>query len=71
MTLLRYKISSKYKEPRNFLCSSSSIRTKEGGKKIQQIVYVNYRLDEFVYLLDVMISVYDKVIANQPICNIL
>ena len=34
------------------------------------MVYVNNKLDEFVYLLDVMNSVYDKVIANQPICNI-
>ena len=46
------------------------VRRKE-EEKFQQIVYVNYRLDEFVYLLDVMDSVYNKVIANQPICNIL
>ena len=44
-------------------------RRKE-EEKFQQIVYI-YGLDEFVYLLDVMNSVYDKVIANQPICNIL
>ena len=29
------------------------------------------KLDEFVYLLDVMMSVYDKVFANQPTCNVL
>ena len=40
-------------------------------KKFQQIVYVNYKLSEFVYLLDVINSMYDKVIANQPICNVL
>ena len=34
-------------------------------------MYVNYRLDKFVYLLDVINSAFDKVIANQPICNIL
>ena len=39
-------------------------------EKFQQIVYVNYKLDEFVYLFDVANSVYDKVIANQPICNV-
>ena len=44
---------------------------KTDEEKFQQIAYVNYRLDEFVYLLDVMNSVYDKVIANQPICNVL
>ena len=44
---------------------------KKEEEKFQQIVYVNYKLDEFIYLPDVMKSVYDKVIANQPICNIL
>ena len=44
---------------------------KKEEEKFQEIVYVNYRLDEFVYLLDVMNSVYDKVIANQPNCNVL
>ena len=44
---------------------------KTEEEKFQQTVYVNYRLDEFVYLLDVMNSVYDKVIANQPSCNVL
>ena len=42
---------------------------KKEEEKFQQIVYVNYRLDEFVYLFDARISVYDHVIANQPICN--
>ena len=40
---------------------------KKEEEKFQLIVYVNYKLDQFVYLLDVMSSVYDKVIANQPI----
>ena len=44
---------------------------KTEKEKFQQFVYVNYKLDEFVYLLDVMNSVNAKVIANQPICNIL
>ena len=47
-----------------------SLRKKE-EEKFQRIVYVNYRLDEFVYLLEVMNSMYDDVIANQAICNIL
>ena len=29
-----------------------------------QIVCVNYKLDEFIYLLDVLNSVYDKTNAN-------
>ena len=67
VTLLRYKVD--YPE-----ASYAQVRLfgwKMEEEKFQQIVYVNYRLDEFVYLLDVMNSVYDKVIANQPICYIL
>ena len=37
---------------------------RKDQEKFNQIVYVNYKLDEFIYLLDVMNSVYDKVIAN-------
>ena len=44
---------------------------KKEDEKFQQVVYVNYKLEEFIYLLDVMNSVYDKVITNQPICNVL
>ena len=67
VTLLRYKVD-------NSETSYSQVRLfgrKKEEEKFQQIVYVNYRFDEFIYLLDVMNSVYDKVIANQPICNIL
>ena len=31
----------------------------------------SWKLDEFKYLHDVKNSVYDKVIANQAICNLL
>ena len=67
MTLLRYKVDnsdSSYAQVGLF-------GRKKEEEKFQQIVYVNYKLDEFIYLLDVMKSVYDKVIANQPICNVL
>ena len=67
VTLLQYKAD----KPES---SYSQVRLFEGKKeeeKFQQIVYVNYKLDEFVNFFDVMKSVYDKVIANQPICNIL
>ena len=39
---------------------------KKEEETFEQIVYVNYRLDEIVYLLDVMNSVYHKVFASQP-----
>ena len=67
VTLLRYKADNQetsYPQVRLF-------GRKKEEEKFQQILYVNYKLDEFVYLLDVMKSVYDKVIANQPICKVL
>ena len=44
---------------------------KKEDEKFQQVVYVKYKLEEFILLLDVMNSVYDKVITNQSICNVL
>ena len=32
---------------------------------------MKYKIEEFLYLFDVMNSVHDKVITNQPICNVL
>ena len=67
VTVLRYKVN-------NSQTSYAQVRLfgrKKEEEKFQQIVHVNYKLDEFVYLLDVMNSVHDKVIANQSICNIL
>ena len=46
-------------------------RGKSEVEKLRQIVYVSYKLDELVDLLDIMNSVYDKVIANQSIRNVL
>ena len=62
VTLLRYKVDN----PETSYARVRLFGRKKEEEKFQQIVYVNYRLDEFVYLLDVKNSVYDKVIANQP-----
>ena len=67
VTLLRYKVDN----PETSYAQVRLFGRKKEEEKFQQIVYVNYKLGELIYLLDVMISVYDKVIANQPICNIL
>ena len=67
VTLLRYKVDN----PDTSYAQVRLFGQKNEEEKFQQIVYVNYKLDEFIYLLDVMNSVYDKVIANQPICNVL
>ena len=67
VTLLRYKEDN----PDTSYAQVRLLRRNTEEEKFQQIVYINYKLDEFIYLLDVMNSVYDKVIANQPICNVL
>ena len=67
VTLLRYNADN----PETSYAQVRPFRRKKEEEKFQQLVYVNYKLDEFVYLPDVMYSVYDKVIANQPICNVL
>ena len=67
VTLLRYNVDkpeSSYAQARLFV-------RRKGDEKFQQVVYVKYKLEEFIYLLDVMNSVYDKVITNQTICNVL
>ena len=60
VTLLWYNVDkpdSSYAQVRLFA------RKKE-DEKFQQTFYVSYKLEEFIYLLDVMNSVYDKVITN-------
>ena len=65
VTLLRYKVDN----PETSYAQVLLFGRKKVEEKCQQIVYVSYKLDEFICLLDVMNSVYDEVIANQPICN--
>ena len=67
VTLLRYKVDN----PETSYAQVRLFGRKKEEEKFQQIVYVNYRLDKFIYLLVVMNSVYDKVIANQPTCIVL
>ena len=67
VTLLRYRADN----PETSYAQVRLFARKKEVEKFQQIVYVNYKLDEFVCLLNVMYSVYEKVIANQPICNVL
>ena len=67
MTLLRYNVD---KPESSYAQVRLTAREKE-DEKFQQVVYVNYKLEKFIFILDVMNSVYDKVITNQPICNVL
>ena len=66
-TLLRYKVDN----PETSYVQVRLFRRKNEGINFQQIVHVNYKFDQFVYFLDIINSVYDKVIANKPICNVL
>ena len=67
VTLLRYNVDN----PETSYAQVREFGRRKQEEKFQQIVYVNYKLDEFVYLLDVMNSAYYKVIANQHICKVL
>ena len=53
VTLLRYKVHN----PQTCYAQVRLYGWKKEEGKIQQIVYVNYKLDEFAYLPDVMNSV--------------
>ena len=67
VTMLRYKVDN----PETSYAQVRLFGRKIEEEKFQQIVYVNYKFEEFIYLPDVMKSVYDKVIANKPFCNVL
>ena len=67
VTLLRYSVD----KPENSYAQVRIFARKKEDEKFHQIVYVNFKLEEFVYLLDVLNSLYDNVIANKPICNVL
>ena len=65
--LLRYNVD----KPESFYAQVRLFAGKEEDEKFQQVVYVDYKLEEFIYSLDVMIFVFDKVSTNQRICNVL
>ena len=65
--MLRYNVE---KPETSYVQVRLSGRRKD-EENFNQIVYVNYKLEEFIYLIDVISSVSDKVIANEPLCNVL
>ena len=67
VTLLRYNVD----KPESSYAQVRLFARKKEDEKFQQVVYVNYTLEEVIYLLDVMNSVYHKDNTNQPICNVL
>ena len=67
VTLLRYNVD----KPDISYAKVRLYTRKSEYEKLQQVVHVKYILEELIYLLDVMSSVYDTVNTNQPICNVL
>ena len=67
VTLLRYNVD----KPESSYAQVQLFARNKEDDKFQQVVYVNYKHEEFIYLLDVMNSVDDKVNTHQSICNVL
>ena len=67
VTLLRCEVDN----PETSYAQGRLFGRKKEKENFQQIFNVIYKPDDFVYLRDVINSLYDKVIANQPICNVL
>ena len=61
VTMLRYNVE----KPETSYVQMRLFGRRMDEENFNQIVYVNYKLDEFIYLLDVTTSVSDKVIANE------
>ena len=67
VTLLRYNVD----KPESSNAQFRFFARKREDYKFQQNVYLNYKLEEIIYLLEVMNSVYDNVFTNQLTCNVL
>ena len=67
VTLLRYNVD----KPESSYAQTRFFARKKEDEKFQQVVYVKYKREEFIYLLDIMNSVFDEGITNQPIFNVL
>ena len=66
VTLLRYNVD----KPESSYAQTRFFARKKEDEKFQQVVYVNYTPKERIYLLDIMISVYNNVFANKPIFDV-
>ena len=61
-TLLRYDVD----KPESSYARIRFFARKKEDEKFQQVVFVNYKLEEIIFLFDVRNSVYDKVSNNEP-----
>ena len=63
VTLLRYNVNKPESKPNQL----RFLTKKEEGEKFQQFVFVNFELEEYNYLLDVLDSLYGKYITIESI----
>ena len=66
VTVLRYSVD----KPENSCAQVRLLGGKREDKKFQQKIYANHKFEFFIYLLDVMISVYLIFNTNQRIGNV-
>ena len=67
VNLMRYNVD----QPESSYAQVRLIARKKEDEKFQQVVFVKYKLEQFIYLLDLRNSVNNKTINIQPVCNIL
>ena len=65
--MLRYNVE----KPETSYVQLRLFGRRREDENFSQIVCVNYKLDQFIQLIDVMNSVYAEVFANEPVCNFL
>ena len=65
VTLLRYNAE----KPESSYAHIRIFAMKKEDQKLRQIVFKNYELEEFIYLLDGLISVFDKKTTNETKSN--
>ena len=62
VTLLRFNVD----KPENFYAEARLFARRKEVEKFQQVVYLNYKLEEFIYLLVVMILYTIKLLLINP-----
>ena len=68
VTMLRYNVE----KPETSYVQVRLFGRRKKEEKFNQVVYVNNKLVEYIYLFHVMNSVYDKIFANERVlCNVL
>ena len=57
--------------PESSFAQVGVIPRKRKDEKFHQVACVKYTFEVVIQLLELSLSVYDKIITNKPICNVL